>query len=93
MLILVISYTLALTFLPPSVPLHFAHSLGWILFHTFGLGMALKSQSENRFLVKHFMKHYHYLVEGSDEAVKEAFGNWKAVYNMSMCMTFCEHII
>ncbi|KAA1474122.1 hypothetical protein DENSPDRAFT_781124 [Dentipellis sp. KUC8613] len=67
----------------------FAHALFWCLFHCFGLGLVLQAQSERKFLVRHYLKHYHYPQrDGSKGAVQEAFANWKAIYNLSMCMTY-----
>lgn len=79
----------------------------------------LRAQSEGKFLVRHFLKHYHYPTSGAgragkyvdgkegryaqgregrhghgrddgagEGAVREAFMNWKVVYNLSMCMTY-----
>lgn len=66
---------------------HFLHALAWRAFHSFGLGTLLKKQSENRWLVRHFLKHYAYPA-GEDGAVLDAFANWKATYNLSLCMTY-----
>lgn len=68
---------------------HFVHALGWRVFHSFGLGTLLKKQSENRWLVRHFLKHYAYPA-GEDGAVQDAFTNWKATYNLSLSMTYGE---
>ncbi|GAA5937887.1 hypothetical protein JCM1841_003868 [Sporobolomyces salmonicolor] len=96
-----LSFALLLIYaiLPPFLPamahrtqiaLLFLHALLWRLFHTVGLGLALKKQSERHWIVRHFVKHYHY--EGEGEAVKDAFGNWKAVYNLSLCMTYASFL-
>lgn len=71
-----------------SITLAFIHALSWRLFHTCGLGLALKAQSDKKWIVRHFLKHYHYETEGG--AVEEAFENWKATYNLSLCMTYGE---
>jgi phosphatidylethanolamine N-methyltransferase len=35
------------------------------------------------------MKHYYYPPnDGGVSAVQEAFSNWKAIYNLSLCMTY-----
>lgn len=138
MLLLLLSYTSLLFALPSfspsssSIVFHATHALAWCLFHSFGLGTVLRAQSESKFLVRHFLKHYHYPTstgvgrrshhgregsygrEGSfgdtislaghghghgegrhgrddgagEGAVREAFMNWKVVYNLSMCMTY-----
>lgn len=62
------------------------HALGWRIFHSFGLGLALRWQSEHRWIVHHFLKHYHY--ENAHAAVTDAFSNWKVMYNTSLIMTY-----
>ena len=72
-----------------TLVLHFTHALLWCLFHSFGLGLVLQAQSERKFLVRHFLKHYHYPRNDNGKgAVIEAFSNWKSIYNTSMCMTY-----
>jgi|SRR6267142_375341 len=93
MLLLAMAYPLLTIVLPTRLltgaGLHFGHALAWTLFHTLGLGLVLHAQSTRKFLVMHFLKHYHYpsgdLRRG---AVREAFASWKAVYNLSMCMSY-----
>ncbi|KAI0062970.1 hypothetical protein BV25DRAFT_1907416 [Artomyces pyxidatus] len=98
MLLLVMFYPLVSVFLPRLSPrgtltLHFMHALSWGLFHCFGLGFILQAQSEKKFLVRHYLKHYHYPQrDGGKGAVQEAFANWKAIYNLSMCMTFTSFV-
>lgn len=66
---LVIIYGLVPAILP-SLPrsvrlaLLFFHALAWRLFHSFGLGVVLQKQGEGKWLVRHFIKHYHYEKEG-----------------------------
>ena len=77
--------------LPASaiVPLHFLHAIAWRCFHSFGLGYLLKAQSQSKYLVRHFLKHYYYPTgEGETGAVKDAFNNWKEMYNLSTCMIY-----
>ncbi|KAI0296989.1 phospholipid methyltransferase-domain-containing protein [Multifurca ochricompacta] len=93
MLLLAMAYPFLIVVLPnlmlSSPELHFGHALAWTLFHTFGLGLVLQAQSARKFLVRHFLKHYHYPArDGSRGAVREAFASWKAVYNLSMCMSY-----
>ncbi|KZT52138.1 hypothetical protein CALCODRAFT_476321 [Calocera cornea HHB12733] len=67
----------------------FVHALAWRLFHSFGLGLLLKAQSERKWIVRHFIKHYHFRgEEGAKRAIEEAFDNWKSMYNLSLCMTY-----
>ena len=70
--------------------LAFANALMWRMLHTFGLGLALKAQSETKWIVRHFVKCYHY--EREDGAVDDAFDNWKATYNFMLCMSYCESL-
>lgn len=93
MLLLAMAYALLTSVLPmhllTSTELHFGHALAWTVFHTLCLGLVLQAQSARKFLVRHFLKHYHYpsrdLKRG---AVREAFASWKVVYNLSMCMSY-----
>lgn len=87
--------------LPSRVALsaHFLHALSWRVFHSFGLGLLLRAQSKSKWLVRHYLKHYHYPGDSVEEddvatrATEEAFGNWQVMYNMSLVMTYgkrCE---
>lgn len=89
-LVLVLSYAATLTLFPTgSLTLHFLHALTWCLFHSCGLGLLLRAQSQSKFLVRHYLKHYHYPQHDRGQgAVHEAFQNWKTIYNLSMCMTY-----
>ncbi|KAH9922238.1 phosphatidylethanolamine N-methyltransferase [Fomitopsis serialis] len=97
-LVLIMFYPLALSVLPSLSPrgvlvLHFVHALTWCLMHSFGLGLLLRAQSQRKFLVRHFLKHYHYPAHDHGRgAVIEAFTNWKSMYNLSMCMTYVSFI-
>ena len=86
LLVLVTAYALALALPRPGVYTLFAHALLWRVFHSFGLGHALRAQSEHQWLVRHFVKHYHYASER--EAIVDAFANWKVVYNASLVLTY-----
>ena len=89
-----IFYVLVSAYIPSlshkaALTLYFAHALSWCIFHSFGLGLLLRAQSERRFLVRHFVKHYHYPRNDNGKgALYEAFANWKSIFNMSMCMTY-----
>ncbi|KZT68012.1 hypothetical protein DAEQUDRAFT_728277 [Daedalea quercina L-15889] len=97
-LVLIMLYPLVLSALPPlssrsALVLHFVHALAWCLMHSFGLGLLLRAQSERKFLVRHFLKHYHYPANDHGRgALIEAFTNWKSIYNLSMCMTYVSFI-
>ncbi|OCF30914.1 phosphatidylethanolamine N-methyltransferase [Kwoniella heveanensis BCC8398] len=109
-LTLLITYALS-TLIPPLSPRfalagHFLHALLWRLFHSYGLGLLLRAQSKSKWLVRHYLKHYHYPGDGTfdedDEgeakesvvkrATEEAFGNWQVVYNVSLVMTYVSFI-
>ncbi|CDU26283.1 related to CHO2-phosphatidylethanolamine N-methyltransferase [Sporisorium scitamineum] len=64
----------------------FINALAWRTFHSFGLGVALSRQSDSKWIVRHFLKHYHYAQP--QDAVFEAFSHWKVVYNTSLVMTY-----
>jgi len=92
MLVLLLLYGLGYSFLPTFKPqtslvLHFVHAIFWCSLHYFGLGLLLRAQSQNKFLVRHYLKNYHY-DDGGQGAIIEAFTNWKSIYNLSMCMTY-----
>ncbi|KAG6333073.1 hypothetical protein ID866_6015 [Astraeus odoratus] len=94
MLVLLIFYLCVASCLPilshnMTLTLHFAHACSWCIFHSLGLGLLLRAQSQSKFIVRHFLKNYHYPPhDNGDGAVQEAFANWKAIYNMSLCMTY-----
>ncbi|EJT97171.1 hypothetical protein DACRYDRAFT_85177 [Dacryopinax primogenitus] len=94
-LVVLLTYALFLPLVLPNLTsrgtlvFFFLHALVWRLFHSFGLGLLLKAQSERKWIVRHFIKHYHFPgEEGTTRAVEEAFDNWKTVYNLSLCMTY-----
>ncbi|KAJ7054689.1 phosphatidylethanolamine N-methyltransferase [Mycena amicta] len=92
-LVLIIIYSLAMSLLPhlsgrEALTLHFVHALAWCLFSCFGLGFILRAQGQNKFLVRHFMKNYHYQAADTRGATVEAFTNWKALYNLTLCMSY-----
>jgi phosphatidylethanolamine N-methyltransferase len=93
MLLLAMGYALLTSVLPTrlltNAGLHFGHALAWTVFHTLCLGLVLHAQSTRKFLVRHFLQHYHYPARDLRRgAVREAFASWKAVYNLSMCMSY-----
>ncbi|KAG8991267.1 phosphatidylethanolamine N-methyltransferase [Tulasnella sp. JGI-2019a] len=95
-LFLLIAYSIVFIGLQPLSPdgtqiIHFIHALCWRLFHSFGLGLLLKAQSENKWMVRHYVKHYYY-PPGSTGAIEEAFDNWKGLYNLSSCMTYASFV-
>lgn len=90
---LAVFYAVAVSILPrlsarTQVVLHVAHAVAWRLFHSFGLGLCLKKQSDSKWMVRHFIKHYYYSNGLADEPVKEAFKNWIGIYNLSLIMTY-----
>lgn len=99
-LIVIIAYAIILSFIVPHLRsnrallgFYFIHALLWRFFHSFGLGLLLQAQSRNKFLVRHFITRYHYPgKEAGRDATREAFNNWKSLYNMSLCMTYVSFI-
>ena len=74
-----------------ALAVHFMHGLAWVIFHCFGIGTVLRAQSESKFLVRHYLKYYHYIAHNATRgATIEAFANFKAIFNMSICMTYSE---
>ena len=96
MFVLLIFYLCVASCLPimshrATLVLHFVHACSWCLFHSFGLGHLLRAQSQSKYIVRHFLKNYHYPPHDTgDGAVQEAFTNWKGIYNLSLCMTYCK---
>lgn len=94
MFVLLIFYLCVASSLPimtyrATLAIHFAHACAWCLFHNFGLGLLLRAQSQSKYIVRHFLKNYHYPPnDNGDGAVQEAFTNWKGIYNLSLCMTY-----
>uniref|UniRef100_V5EQR5 Phosphatidylethanolamine N-methyltransferase n=2 Tax=Kalmanozyma brasiliensis (strain GHG001) TaxID=1365824 RepID=V5EQR5_KALBG len=70
----------------PRLTLLFFNALAWRTFHSVGLGLALSRQSSSKWIVRHFLKNYHYSTP--QDAVFEAFAHWKVVYNTSLVMTY-----
>jgi phosphatidylethanolamine N-methyltransferase len=93
-LVLLVFYVSAAALIPELsssqyIILHFIHASFWRIFHSFGLGLLLKAQSDNKYMVRHFMKHYYYLKSDIRRGpLAEAFNNWKSLYNMSLCLTY-----
>ena len=94
MLALLVFYSVMFACLPKlsykgTLALHFIHAFFWRFYHTFVLGFILQAQSQSKFLVRHFLKHYYYPDnDGGKGAIEEAFTNWKSIYNLSLCMTY-----
>ncbi|KAE9396219.1 hypothetical protein BT96DRAFT_1021488 [Gymnopus androsaceus JB14] len=84
LLAVLITYATFFTLLPSSIAdsesaliaIHFTHALLWCLIHVFGIGLLLKAQIRDPG------------EESGTGAVIEAFTNFKAIYNASLCMTY-----
>ena len=74
-LAVVLVYAAALMLLPAgSLAVHFCHTLVWCAFHCLGLGLVLCAQLQNKFLVRHYLRCYHYLHNDRGQGtVHEAF--------------------
>lgn len=71
-----------------SLTAYYLNALAWRCFHSGGLGLLLKRQSESKWMVRHYLKHYVY--SHSTDAVYAAFSNWKVIYNTSLVMTYAS---
>jgi phosphatidylethanolamine N-methyltransferase len=71
--------------------LHYIHAFIWRVVHSLGLGLLLRFQSDRKFMVRHYLKHYHF-AENGRSAVVEAFENWKQIYTLSLSMTYGERL-
>jgi phosphatidylethanolamine N-methyltransferase len=85
--------------------MHFLHALLWRTYYSFLLGLLLSAQSDSKYLVRHFLTHYHYaplsLTESprgrgdkgvKEGAITEAFDNWKGMYNLGMVMCYGAYL-
>lgn len=93
LLIVAVFYGIAPHLLPSvgpktSLALYYLNALAWRLIHSFGLGVLLHAQSENKWMVRHYLKHY--VFSHSIDAVYAAFSNWKVIYNTSLVMTYAS---
>ena len=77
---LIICYSLVITFCIQRWEYHLLHLLVWRLFHTVGLGLILKKQSESNFWVEKF------------SSPQSAFDSWKKIYNLSLTMNHAMFI-
>lgn len=69
-----------------TLALHFLNALAWRVFHSGGLGLLLRAQSESKWMVRHYLKHYNY--DDPSDAVFEAFASFKTIYNASLVMVY-----
>lgn len=70
--------------------LNVLHAVAWRIFHSFVLGFILKAQSENKWLIKHYLKYYAH--SDANEAKKCAFDAFKRVYNLSLIMVYVSYL-
>lgn len=71
-----------------TLTIYYINALAWRIFHSGGLGLLLHRQSESKWMVRHFVKHYVY--SHSSDAIYAAFSNWKIIYNTSLVMTYAS---
>lgn len=62
------------------------NAVGWRVFHSFGLGTALMAQSKTKWIVRHFVKCYHFT--NAHDALYDVFAQWKTIYNASLVMVY-----
>eukprot|EP00835_Amoeboradix_gromovi_P001581 NODE_75_length_23373_cov_0.434261.p2 type:complete len:518 gc:universal NODE_75_length_23373_cov_0.434261:12403-13956(+) len=60
-------------------------SIFWIVLHTYGTGAVLYGQSAEKLWTKHFIK--------NGFSNKEAFDNWKKMYNASLCLMNVSFVV
>ncbi|TIA75575.1 hypothetical protein E3P92_00774 [Wallemia ichthyophaga] len=92
---LVVAYAVVGSFMPnfsygTSLTLHISHVIAWRTFHSVGLGYLLKAQSEEKYLIKHYLKYYAHV--NANEAKRSAFDSWKRVYNLSLIMVYVSFV-
>ncbi len=75
-LILLILYSSLIGLLSHKIAL--IQAILWIIVHTYGTGFVLSLQSKNKFWTRHFLQ--------NGFSNKEAFDNWKKIYNASLCL-------
>ena len=75
-LVLLIMYSIIIGLL--SYKMAVAQAILWIILHTYGTGLVLSLQSADKLWTKHFIK--------NGFSNKEAFDNWKKMYNASLCL-------
>lgn len=91
LLIVAVTYGIVPFLMPSTGPkttlaLFYLNALAWRLIHSFGLGALLSAQSDSKWMVRHYLKHY--VHSHSSDAVYAAFSNWKVIYNTSLVMTY-----
>ncbi|KAG1474918.1 hypothetical protein G6F56_000049 [Rhizopus delemar] len=57
-----------------------AQAFIWRFLHSIGNGVLLQAQSDNKFLTRHYIKW--------GGTVREAFRNWKSLFNLTLTMTY-----
>ncbi|PWN45243.1 hypothetical protein IE81DRAFT_209163 [Ceraceosorus guamensis] len=72
-----------------TLVLAYLNALAWRAFHSGGLGLILSKQSQSKWMVRHFLKHYSF--NSSADAVYETFDSWKIIYNTSLVMTYISY--
>ncbi|EPB87815.1 hypothetical protein HMPREF1544_05344 [Mucor circinelloides 1006PhL] len=68
-----------------GVAISIVQAFFWRALHSLGNGAILRSQSNNKFFTRHFIKW--------GGSVQEAFQNWKSIYNLTLCMTYVTFFI
>ncbi|KAI9244726.1 phospholipid methyltransferase-domain-containing protein [Sporodiniella umbellata] len=57
----------------------------WRFLHSIGNGVLLRAQSDNKFLTRHYIKW--------GGTVREAFRNWKSLFNLTLTMTYVSFFV
>ncbi|KAK0629954.1 phosphatidylethanolamine N-methyltransferase [Bombardia bombarda] len=86
--LLLLGYLAAFTLVTPSTPLYqgifVVHAILWRLWYSFGLGVILTLQSEEKMFTRHFVKY--------GESAGEAWRQWKSMYHLSMTLCHASFI-
>ncbi|CAO1623806.1 unnamed protein product [Parajaminaea phylloscopi] len=69
-----------------TLSLYVLNAVAWRAFHSGGLGLLLRAQSDSKWMVRHYLKHYNY--DDPSDAVFEAFASFKTIYNASLVMVY-----
>jgi phosphatidylethanolamine N-methyltransferase len=86
--ILLVGYLAILTLVTPKTPLvqglFVTHALFWRLWYSFGLGVILTLQSDNKMFTRHFLKF--------GDSASEAWSQWKGMYHLSLCLCHASFV-
>ncbi|KAK3955117.1 phospholipid methyltransferase-domain-containing protein [Pseudoneurospora amorphoporcata] len=86
--VLLSAYLAVVTMVTPNTrfyqTLFVLHALAWRVWYSFGLGVILTRQSEEKMFTRHFLKY--------GESLGEAWRQWKGIYHLSNCLCHASFI-